>query len=50
MRRDASARALTLVDSLSRLDFPATGARVARSGRLQPRALNGSTTSASPPF
>ena len=38
MRRDRTARALTLVDSLGRIDFPSTGARVARTGRLQARA------------
>ena len=33
--RDPARRALTLVDSLSALDFPATGARVDRSGELR---------------
>jgi hypothetical protein len=37
LRRDAKARALALVDSLGRLDFPATAARVGRDGRLQAR-------------
>ncbi len=32
---DPSARALTLVDSLGRLDFPVTGARVAPDGQLR---------------
>jgi poly-gamma-glutamate capsule biosynthesis protein CapA/YwtB (metallophosphatase superfamily) len=31
---DRSRRALTLIDSLSRLDFPRTGARVRRDGRV----------------
>jgi hypothetical protein len=44
MRRDASARALALVDSLGRLDFPTTGARVARTGRLQSRVLGETST------
>jgi len=48
MRRDASRRALGLVDSLSRLDFPATGARVVRTGRLQSRTLNETAAPATP--
>jgi hypothetical protein len=40
MRPDRTARALTLVDSLGRLDFPSTGARVSRTGRLQARAAD----------
>jgi hypothetical protein len=48
MRRDANARALALVDSLGRLDFPTTGARVARSGRLQSRVLDGASSPATP--
>lgn len=35
LQRDGAARALTLIDSLSTLDFPATGARVDRSGELR---------------
>jgi poly-gamma-glutamate capsule biosynthesis protein CapA/YwtB (metallophosphatase superfamily) len=34
VRTDRSRRALTLVDSLSRLDFPRTGARVLKDGRI----------------
>jgi hypothetical protein len=34
---DKSRRALVLIDSLSRLDFPATGTRVGRDGRVVPR-------------
>lgn len=34
---DRSRRSLTLIDSLSRLDFPATGAKVHRDGRLESR-------------
>jgi hypothetical protein len=49
LRHDASARAVTLVDSLSRLDFPATGVRVARAGRLQSRTLSGGSTSTTAP-
>ena len=37
LRRDARSRATVLVDSLGRLDFPATAARVGRDGRLRPR-------------
>jgi len=37
LRRDARSRATVLVDSLGRLDFPATAARVDRDGRLRPR-------------
>jgi hypothetical protein len=48
MRSDATARAVALVDSLGRIDFPATGARVARTGRLQPRRLNGTPAPATP--
>ena len=36
--RDRRRRALTLVDSLGRIDFPATGARVNANGALIPRA------------
>ncbi len=36
---DRSRRALTLIDSLSKLDFPRTGAHVLRDGRLVRRAL-----------
>lgn len=36
LTRDSSARALVLVDSLSRLDFPETGVRGEPSGRLRP--------------
>jgi poly-gamma-glutamate capsule biosynthesis protein CapA/YwtB (metallophosphatase superfamily) len=36
---DRTARALTLVDSLGRLDFPATGARVGKGGTLRARVL-----------
>ncbi len=36
---DRRARAITLADSLGRVDFPATSARVARDGALQPRAV-----------
>lgn len=35
VRRDLSGRALVLADSLSRLDFPASGARVLPSGRIE---------------
>ena len=48
MRRDATARARALVDSLGRLDFPATGARVARGGRLQSRVLDETVPAATP--
>jgi hypothetical protein len=41
MRTDRSARAATLVDSLGRLDFPATAARVRARGRLEARAVEG---------
>jgi hypothetical protein len=37
LRADSSRRAWTLVDSLSALDFPKTGARVDSSGVLQKR-------------
>jgi len=37
LRRDARSRAIVLVDSLGRLDFPATAARVGRDGRLRAR-------------
>jgi hypothetical protein len=47
LRRDARARATTLVDSLGRLDFPATAARVGRNGRL--RAREGGAREAAPP-
>ncbi len=47
MRRDTRARATSLVDSLGRLDFPATAARVERDGRL--RARDGGAGEASPP-
>lgn len=36
VRRDAARRAYVLVDSLSRLDFPATAMRVRRDGRIAP--------------
>jgi hypothetical protein len=36
---DKAARAVALVDSLGRLDFPATGARVGKSGALRARTL-----------
>lgn len=39
MRSDASGRAHALVDSLGRLDFPRTAARVDRSGKLQARTV-----------
>ena len=45
LRADPSARAAALVDSLGRLDFPRTGARVGRGGRLEPRRLETSSTS-----
>ena len=45
LRADLSARAAALVDSLGRLDFPMTGARVGRGGRLEPRRLETSATS-----
>ena len=45
LRTDPSARAAALVDSLGRLDFPLTGARVGRGGRLEPRRLDTSATS-----
>ena len=41
MRADMDARAAALVDSLGRLDFPATGARVGASGRLEARTITG---------
>ena len=41
MRADRSARAGTLVDSLGRLDFPATAARVDARGRLEARVVGG---------
>jgi poly-gamma-glutamate capsule biosynthesis protein CapA/YwtB (metallophosphatase superfamily) len=41
MRLDRSARAAALVDSLGRLDFPVTGARVRARGRLKPRTIPG---------
>ena len=47
LQRDAQAIALSLVDSLGRLDFPATAARVGRDGRL--RARDGAGREASPP-
>ena len=37
MRRDVHARATVLVDSLGRIDFPETAARVGRDGRLRAR-------------
>ena len=37
LEADRSARAAAITDSLSRLDFPSTGARVAPSGELRPR-------------
>ncbi len=37
LRRDAHARAIVLVDSLGRLDFPESAARVGRDGRLSAR-------------
>jgi hypothetical protein len=45
LRTDPSARAATLVDSLGRLDFPMTGARAGRGGRLESRRLETSSTS-----
>ena len=41
MRPDRSARAAALVDSLGRLDFPATAARVRARGRLEARTIPG---------
>ena len=41
MRADPSGRARSLVDSLGRLDFPTTGARVRAGGRLEARAITG---------
>jgi hypothetical protein len=41
LRRDARSRATVLVDSLGRLDFPATAARVGRDGRLRARQDGG---------
>jgi hypothetical protein len=41
MRTDRSARAAALVDSLGRLDFPATAARVRARGRLEARTVAG---------
>ena len=38
LRRDRRRRALALVDSLGRLDFPGTAARVRADGALQPRS------------
>jgi hypothetical protein len=38
LERDASRRALTLIDSLGRLDFPGTSATIERSGRLRAAA------------
>lgn len=37
LERDRAHRASVLVDSLSRIDFPATGARLGASGELRPR-------------
>jgi hypothetical protein len=37
LRRDPTRRALALVDSLGRLDFPRTAAHVGADGRLRPR-------------
>ena len=48
MRADRSARAAALVDSLGRLDFPATGARVHGRGRLEPRAITAAPSEAAP--
>ena len=45
MRPDRSARAVALVDSLGRLDFPATGARARARGRLEARAMPGGASS-----
>jgi hypothetical protein len=39
LNADRSARAVALVDSLGRLDFPVTGARVGKGGVVRPRAL-----------
>jgi hypothetical protein len=41
MRADRTARAAILVDSLGRLDFPATGARVRARGHLEARVITG---------
>jgi hypothetical protein len=41
MRADRSTRAAALVDSLGRLDFPATAARVDARGRLEARGVGG---------
>jgi poly-gamma-glutamate capsule biosynthesis protein CapA/YwtB (metallophosphatase superfamily) len=38
LERDRRARAIALVDSLGRLDFPATGARLTARGTLRPRS------------
>jgi hypothetical protein len=38
MQSDANGRALALVDSLGRLDFPATAARVGNRGVLRARS------------
>jgi hypothetical protein len=43
LQADPSARAAALVDSLGRLDFPRTGARVGSGGRLQARRLESSS-------
>jgi len=39
LERDPRARAAVLIDSLSQLDFPRTGARVTRSGQVERRVL-----------
>jgi poly-gamma-glutamate capsule biosynthesis protein CapA/YwtB (metallophosphatase superfamily) len=39
MQSDRSARAVALVDSLGRLDFPATGARIGKGGVVRARTL-----------
>jgi hypothetical protein len=48
MRADRSVRAGALVDSLGRLDFPATGARVRARGKLEARAVTGAAPADSP--
>ena len=49
MRADASARAAALVDSLGRLDFPLTGARVQGGGRLEARTIPENGPASAPP-
>ena len=49
LRVDSSARAATLIDSLSALDFPATGVVVSIDGTLRRRAADSTSVPPSPP-